>query len=64
MQKLVVETEAVSQVKKMIIYGNLYSPGQIYGWRIILLLMNPWLITLPDVVACSDKCKQVELHAY
>jgi len=41
--ELIVETEAVSQVKKLISYGNLYSPGQIYGWRIILLLMNPWL---------------------
>ena len=33
--KLLVETETVSQVKKLMIYGNLYSP--------VLLLMNPWL---------------------
>ena len=39
--ELIVETEAVSQVKKvkkLIIYGNL-SSGQIYEWRIIPLLM-------------------------
>jgi len=36
-----IKLEAVSQVKKLIIYGG---PGQIYRWRIILLLMNSWLI--------------------
>ena len=40
--ELIVETEEVSQVKKLIIYENL-SSGQIYKWRIILLLMNLWL---------------------
>ena len=45
-QKLLVEPEAVSQVKKLRINGCLYGPSQIYGWRIIVLLINPWLITL------------------
>ena len=48
------------QSLKLMIYGSLHGPGQIYEWRIILLLMNPWLILLSGVVACSDKsCKQV-----
>ena len=36
------------------IYDSLHGPGRIYRWRPILSLMNPWLITLPAVVACSD----------
>ena len=48
---IVVEPEAVSQEKKLMIYDSLYGPGQIYRWRIILLLMNPWLTTLPGEVA-------------
>ena len=32
-------------------YGSLHGPGQIYGWRIILFLLNSWLIMLPGVVA-------------
>ena len=47
-QKLIVEPMAFS-VKKLIVYVD-----QIYGWRIILMLMNPWVITLLGVVACSD----------
>ena len=39
-QKLVVEPETVSQVKKLMIYGNLYGPGQIYVWRIILYIID------------------------
>ena len=30
-------------VKKLMVYASLYCPDQIYEWRIILLLMNPWL---------------------
>ena len=39
-----VEPEAVSQVKKLMIYGSLHGPGQTHGWRIILLLMNPCMV--------------------
>ena len=43
--------------------STLHGPGQMYGWRIILLLMNPWLIILQGVVAYSDiLCKQVATY--
>ena len=48
-QKLV-EPEAVSWVKKLMIYGSLDGPGQMYRWRIFLLLMNPWFLMLPGLI--------------
>ena len=51
-QKLIVEQVAFSQVKKLMVM-TVYI-DQIYGWMIILLLINPWVITLLGVVVCSD----------
>ena len=56
---IVVEPKAVSQEKKLMIYSSLHGPGQIYAWRIILLLMNPWLIKLPVELSCSDNVSDI-----
>ena len=53
-QKHFVLPVAVSRVKKLMVYGSLDVPGQIYTWGTILLLMNPRLITLSSTCSCSD----------
>ena len=39
-QKFIVEPEAVSQVKKLMIYGCLHGPGQIYSPSSYILYLH------------------------
>ena len=57
-----VKQEAVSRVKKLMIYGSLYGPRQICLWRIILLLINLAIVDKAARWNCSDNVTRYKVR--